>query len=203
MCSNLKCSKSFRTGVPRTRNQGLVQGREKPRSETWRVDFRSFAIVWSWTWLLKNPKILNFGKNLKPNFSVSKTNPKNNILIFFTKFSKISKSNSKFLIWIFTWKMKNFEKKNLFFIKISVKFWLHAFHPKKFSIHESKVMKHFLFLKHSRACDIELPDFESEFYGGRNQWLIPISLCLYFPTSKMKLEMSSPKMQFITIGRLQ
>ena len=102
MCSNLKCSKSFRTGVPGTRNQGLVQGREKPRSETWRVDFRSFAIVWSWTWLLKNPKILNFGKIFWPCFQASKID-QNKIL-------KIAKRNSK--CGLFTWKLELFE--NLF-----------------------------------------------------------------------------------------
>ena len=40
-------------------------------------------IGWFQTLFLKNPKSSNFGKILWPYFSVSKTDPKNEILIFF------------------------------------------------------------------------------------------------------------------------
>ena len=66
-----------------------------------------------------------------------------------TQFSKKCKIIFKICSWDNYLKNGKFWK-NLFFFEISVKFWVHGTHSKKFSVHESKVMKHFLFLEHYR-----------------------------------------------------
>ena len=92
----------------------------------------------------------NFGKILWPYFSVSKTDPKMKF-DFFLPTQLSNKLKIELKIWELDIYLKNgkFWKK-LFCIEISVKFWVYEFQPKKFLIHESKVMKHFLFLKHQR-----------------------------------------------------
>ena len=99
----------------------------------------------------KKSEKFEFRKNFVTIFFSVKNWPKKTKFGLFlpTQFSK--KLKIKFEIWEWDKYLKNGKFwKNLVFIEISVKFWVHGTHSKKFSVHESKVMKHFLFLEHYR-----------------------------------------------------